>query len=72
VANPGYQKLWRAKNTDKRAREIQTLVPHVTPINTIRLNTRANVDLGEIQTLVLTLTKRGQALWVTGARMHPT
>jgi len=70
-ANPGYQQLWRAKNTGKRSREIQTLVPNVTPINTIRLNTRANVDLGEIQTLVLTLTKSGQALWVTGARMQP-
>ena len=69
-ANPGYQKRWRAKNTAKRAGEIQTLVSDVTPINTIRLNTRANVDLGEIQTLVLTLTKSGQALWVTGAQMH--
>jgi len=71
-ANPGYQKLWRRKNTDKRAAEIQTLVSDITPISTMRLNMRRNVHLGEIQTLVLTLIKSGQALWVTGARMHPS
>ena len=66
-AHPGYQKQWRAKKAD----EIQTPIPPVTPITSIRLNTRAAVDFGEIQTLVMTLTKAGQSLWVTGARMQP-
>ena len=70
-ANPGYQKRWRAENTARRADEIQTLASTVSPITTIRLNTRTNIDFGEIQTLVLSLTKSGQALWVTGAQMHP-
>lgn len=70
-ANPGYQKRWRAKNTAKLTNEIQTLVSNVSPINTIRLNTRENIDFGEIQTLVLSVMKSGQALWVTGAQMHP-
>ncbi len=71
-ANPLYQKRWRAKNAVKRLGEIQTLVSGVTPISTMRLNVRGNVRLGEIQTLVLTLVKSGQALWVTGAQMHPS
>jgi len=70
-ANPGYQKSWRAKNTAKRTDEMQTLVSNVSTINTIRLNTRGNIDFGEIQTLVLSVMKSGQALWVTGAQMHP-
>lgn len=37
----------------------------------MRLNMRADLAVGEIQTLVLTLVKSGQALWVDGARMHP-
>ena len=66
-ANPGYQKSWRAK----KAAEIQTQIPPVTPIKSMRLNMRADLAVGEIQTLVLTLVKSGQALWVDGARMHP-
>ena len=58
-ANPGYQKRWRAKNTARRVDEIQTLVSDVSLITTIRLNTRANIDFGEIQTLVLSLIKSG-------------
>ena len=65
--HPEYQKQWRAK----KGGEIQTQLPPVKSITTIRLNTREEIELGEIQTLVLTLVKSGQSLWVTGARMHP-
>ena len=65
--NPGYQKSWRAK----RVCEIQTQIAPVTPIKSMRLNIRADLEIGEIQTLVLTLLKSRQALWITGAQMHP-
>jgi len=65
--NPGYLKGWRAKQSN----DIQTQIPPASPIISIRLNTRENIDFGDIQTLVLTLVQSGQALWVTGARMHP-
>ncbi len=65
--HPGNQKRLRGQKTD----EIQTQIPSVSSITSIRLNTRDNLDFGEIQTLVLTLTKAGQSLWVTGAQMHP-
>jgi hypothetical protein len=67
LEHPEYQKQWRAK----KACEIQTQIPPVKSITSIRLNTRMDLDFGEIQTLVLTLVKAGQSLWVTGARMHP-
>jgi len=66
-ANPDYQKDWRTQ----KAGEIQTQIPPVSSIKSIRLNMRANHPVGEIQTLVLTLVQSGQALWVDGARMHP-
>ncbi len=66
-ANAEYQKDWRAQ----KAGEIQAQMPPVKPIVSIRLSTRENLDLGEIQTLVLSVVHAGQALWVTGARMHP-
>ena len=66
-ANPDYQKSWRAKTTC----EIQTQIPPVTSIKSIRLNMRVEYPISEIQTLVLTLLKSGQSLWVDGARMHP-
>ena len=69
--NPNYQKRWRASKPEKMTREIQTLVPHVRPIKSIRLNMRDNLCTGEIQTLVLTLIKSGRALWLTEARMQP-
>lgn len=65
--HPGYQKQWRAR----QAGEIQAQIPPVSPIKSIRLNMRAECVAGEIQTLVLTLVKSGQAFWVNGARMHP-
>ena len=65
--NPGYLKARRAQRGD----DIQTQIPPISPITSIRLNTRENIDFGDIQTLVLTLVQSGQALWVTGARMHP-
>ena len=65
--NPGYQKEWRQKHV----REIQSPVEHLTPIKSIRLNMRSKCVVREIQTLVLTLIKSGQSLWVSGARMQP-
>lgn len=66
-ANPGYQKRWRTQ----KAGEIQTQLPPVSPIKSIRLNMRADFPDREIQTLVLTLVKSGQSLWIDGVRMHP-
>jgi hypothetical protein len=65
--HPGPQKGLRAEKSG----EIQMQIPPVSSITSIRLNTRENLDFGEIQMLVLTLTKAGQSLWVTGAQMHP-
>jgi hypothetical protein len=66
-AHPDYQKRRRTQKRD----EIQTEIRPVTPIKSMCLKMRSDLRLGEIQTLVLTLVKRGQALWVDGARMHP-
>ena len=66
-AHPDYQKRWRTP----KGSEIQTQIPPVSPIKSIRLNMRANHPVREIQTLVLTLVKSGQSLWIDGARMHP-
>jgi len=66
-SNSGYQKQWRAR----KGSEIQTQIPSVSPIRSIRLNMRADLCPSEIQTLVLTLIKSGQALWINGCRMQP-
>ncbi|MGR3218555.1 MAG: hypothetical protein ACUZ8H_01890 [Candidatus Anammoxibacter sp.] len=66
-AHPKYQKELREQKADK----IQTQIPPVKSIVSVRLNIRTDLDLGEIQTLVLTLVNAGQSLWVTGAQMHP-
>jgi hypothetical protein len=66
-AHPDYQKSLRAEKAGK----IQTQIPPLSPIKTIRLNIRADQVVGEIQTLVLTLVKSGQSLWLDGARMQP-
>jgi len=69
AAHPGYQKAWRAKKRlrDKVAHEIKTQIPTVSPMQSIRLNLRVPLRLGEIKTQFLKVTQVGQAFWVDGA-----
>ncbi len=64
--HPEYQKQWRAK----KHREIQTEIPPVSPIKSIRLNIRTKVAVSEIQTLVMSVVYAGEALWADGVGMH--
>ena len=73
----GYLKEWRMAHPDyQRARrrqlrgEIQTQIPPVSPIKSMRIHLRVPMRFYEIQTQILTVTLAGEAFWIDGAPMQ--
>lgn len=62
-AHPGYRKALRAK----RKHGIQTQIPALNPIKSIRCHLRDNLALSGIQTQILILRHCGNEIWVERA-----
>ena len=73
----GYLKEWRERNPDypnrlraKKQDLIQTQIPPVSPIKSMRIHLRTPLRFDVIQTQILSVTLAGQSLWIDGPPMQ--